>query len=1194
MPTPNKPTLIIGLGGLGSKIVEKVYRQFAAGPRSDIDKRNVAFLCMDTDEADVNNRRKVMPDECVVKTSSDLSATVGGYIDSIKNSTDVLKWFDISNMHLNGMPLNKGAAQIRMASRLALMSAIKEGKLVAIDNSIDKLLAVEPERHQGNIIRVIIVTSLAGGTGAGSFLQTAYYVKNAMRSKGIAAPEIEGYFLLADVLCDSEKGKELNDDQKENMRSNTYACMKELMAFSRSDRGEGLKDIEFEYRMGQRDKSLPVDRPYYQCFLVDYTAASGENLGKLDAYCKQVESFVYLQAFSPEGDQHRSNAINDMRRKLRADGQNMFNALGVSRLVYPVDDLFAYFARQRVVDNMRTSWCSIDKEFREELASYRKDVREGIPHKKPEKGQFFMDKVEALAQNSGSIGAEFKEIYRSTQIYDERQNLKGTKAQEYFQEVQAKVRLRVQDNGELKDLAKECGRVPINFTTQDLYENDGQTVRRVEDALNDFWNRALTYIDSTKRSIAHDCFLNDHEAENYVSKNPEEDKHHLNTVILQKDEEMHPLAVRYFLYDLKLNCIMPLLNKKKAANERLRGQIDNYFTRDYNPETKDHKESAAEGLVLAKGKNGGVKQVTNWVSGRNPYRDWKKQYVTDSSAQAGRIKTYITEKLLEETLSNLQNYVNRLLEESENFFDGLPDALFGVDQEREALLNLHEGSNDRSVTYVLASAQNKKDIYDFVISNDDSAFFPTVMSAALYRSMYHNAVVDLGGEKYATSKKPDPEARKKAVLEANTKILQECVAYQEKLIREKNRDYATKNVIAALKEEAEREMGGKGPSAKAYMEKKFNAFRDQARIWGPNDLGNDTRYINAWGFHPVCIQPGTLTPTDADALFGDENVFANPENAATRLPSDSFSPFEVIRASSVTCLSINRHFKKFHERERTELSDEYFGPYFVAYRDVVDRVFKSEKKTRAIVTDDEVAKEVTVHLDKHWHLPAYMPNIGSTSMEETKKLFKALSYGLLLDCFKAIYNGGQYYWKYVRKTTMWIRDEEKLMVGIGQTLPNALNILFETGLVNNPGIVEDMLQYIEEKWKDAREEWLDTEHDENDELEKMKGVSLIKKMTDFKFNLCSPAAFQTEKNWFAILDARRGSALKKVLDKNDGELITYFFKDLVEHIIGVFGQNSNTLELCNSVVAGVGESYKDYPKLVLEDFVEKHRFEPLD
>ena len=81
-------TLIIGLGGVGSSIVEKIYKKFDASHPTDIDRRNVGCLCMDTDDSDIRKRRAVMPEGTVIKTSSDMSCTVGGYIDRKKGGLD--------------------------------------------------------------------------------------------------------------------------------------------------------------------------------------------------------------------------------------------------------------------------------------------------------------------------------------------------------------------------------------------------------------------------------------------------------------------------------------------------------------------------------------------------------------------------------------------------------------------------------------------------------------------------------------------------------------------------------------------------------------------------------------------------------------------------------------------------------------------------------------------------------------------------------------------------------------------------------------------------------------------------------------------------------------------------------------------------------------------------------------------------
>lgn len=1191
--TPNKPTLIIGLGGVGSKIVEGVYRQFDQRNPSDIERRNVQFLCLDTDENDVNARKKVMPEGSAIKTSSDIAATVGGYIESISKKTTVLDWFDTSSSLLNGMELNKGAAQVRMASRLALMSAIKEGKLEAIDNSITKLLASEPDRAHGNDIRIYIVSSLAGGSGAGSFLQIAYYVRKAMEDHHVAACYIEGYFVLADVLCDSTDIR-FNDSQKENTRSNTYACMKELVAFCSSDKSEGLREIEFEYRLDQRDKKLPAANPYDQCYLIDFNAPSGENLSKAQNYYRQVAWSLYMQAFSPTGGVQRSAEINNLRQRIQADGRNMFSALGASKLIYPVDDLFAYFARQRVSDNMRTSWCAIDKDFEEEYAAYQKDVRDGIPHKEPKRSKFFRDAVAQLSQNSGAQGSEFKQILNSTKILDKDLNVIGEKAKAYFMEVQKEVNGRVSRSEELPKLFDKCRSIDVNFTEMDVYSNDFTTVSDIEDALKNYWNRSLSFIDGAKRAIAKQCFIDDFENPGFVSKTPGNDKHHLNSILLERDNELHPLAVRYFLYDLQEHA-ENYLKGKKTANEALQHRIKHYFEQEFdNPETKDVKETAVMALEAMRG---GKTGIGNFISGRKPYRDWKEEYKSKSSAQAGRIKSYLSDKLMEEVMSLMLTYINRMIEESENFFKNLPDSLDQVDDQCEALLKKHDGVTDKDITYVLASSQIKKDIYDFVISQTDSPFFPNAMSAALYRSMYKNVVDDLCSFKYATSKKVDEEAKKKAILEANRKILDECVEFQEGTIREKNQRYVTLNVISALCEEGMRENSNDPARAKEYMKAKFKTFNEQAKFWGPSMLGEEERYINAWGFHPDCITNSGLKTTEIDELFGEEDITTNHQNAASRLSSEFFSPFEIIRANTVSLLSINKHFEKFHYKESTEYTNEKTGTYYKAYNGVIQRVFETENKSRASVlrNDDDVVKECTVHLDKRWHLPAFMPNIGSTHMVEIKKLFCVLRYGLLLGKFKAVYNGGEYYWKYVGSTTKLIKDINKRLIGIGQTLPNAINILFEKGLINNPGIVSEMETVIDEMWKSAKEEWDDTDRDETNELVKMKEHSLVKKIVDFKFILCNASSFKTNKNWFFILNAKRGTSLCKVLENNDGYLIDDVFNDLADRFLDVFGPCENTRKLCEFIFSKVDTAYKDdYAMRILKEKINDGKFEPLE
>lgn len=1173
------PTLIIGLGGMGSKIVEGIYRKFEAGNPTDRERANVAFLCLDTDEDDIEDRRKVMPPENVVKTSSDLSTTIGHYIERIKNDTDVLKWFDTWSYELNSMALNSGAAQVRMASRLAMMSAINEGKFAPVDNSIAQLMSTDPARHQGNDIKIHIISSLAGGTGAGTFLQVAYYVRNAMKEQGAEAPKTYGYFVLADVLS-GDPNVGFDKTQKENTSSNTYACMKELVAFSSSDKNNGLKTFEFEYKKGQRDKSIPIDPPYDVCFLIDRNGADGGNLIKHDRYYDQVTSYVFLSAFSDVGDNYRRNAINNVRTLIESDGKKKFASIGVSKLVYPVDDLFAYFAHQRVADNMSTTWCQIDKDIQKRFDEYKEHVHNGVPDTQPDKGDEFMGHVWNYKDGAGGIATQFKQIYNSTQVLNEDFTPIMPKAKVFVDEVKRFVENTVNRNRDLNGLYETCT-APSNFSKRDDLDNDIWFVVRRERELEDYRKAVMAFIDSAKQWVIRECFLVDYDTEDFVSKMPEANRHHLNSFILEKDNEMHPIAVRYFLYDIKkrLKSILDGDESLRNSNKELREQIEVEYKRAFDLiETPDRIETAVDSLKAARKKTAGVNKLKSLISGQNPYSSAKDNYDSLSRQQAENIHTYATDKLMEEVYVGLLGQINRLIEESENFFEGLPAALQSLDNERIALLTMHNEANaDKSVEYVLASEQQKKDIYDFVISRNDSPFFPTKMSASIYRTMFQNTCKELNTEGYTTSRKKDKKTRRAETVEANKNIIRECIAYQNEIIRETNPNYANMNVLDALKEESMRESGNDKDQAWEYMKQKFDHFKKRAEIFGPNNLDDEVRFINAWGLNPDCVDISTISVEKANELFGDTNVETNPKTAATRLMSEYFSKREIVRANTATLLAIDKYFKKFIAKEKTRYTEESYGSYYVAYQDVILKMRQPDSKT------------FTPHLDKYWHLPSYMPNIGSSIDEEKKKLFRALYGGLLFEKFKAVHYGGEYYWKYKNnKTFQYIKDIDGRNINIGQSQEAALNNLFEKGLVNNPGIVDQVNEYVEMKWAEAKEDWLGVERDETNELQQMKASNIVKAIIDFRFSIHS--SFKKDQNWFTILNSRKGLSLYTIINEHKD----FFFEDLMEHLIEIFGQSINTKKLCKYVLEKAGAKMKDDVEILLENFEERGFFEPQD
>lgn len=1164
-------TLIIGLGGVGSRVVEGIYRKFNSSKPSEEDRRNVAFLCFDTDEADINKRRRVMPFGSVIKTSSDSSVTVGDYIEKIQDNTSVNDWFDTRSREVLNMTLNEGAAQLRMASRLAYMSSIQDEKMSAINNTIRALLAVDPERHPGNNIRINIISSLAGGTGAGSFLQMAYYVKQAMRNENVDAPKITGFFLLANVLT-HDSGIGLSDAQKENCRSNTYACIKELAAFSNSDRDGSIRPIQFEYMHGQRKTALPAMNPYDNCFIIDYTGDRGGNLRMERRYEEQATQFVYLNAFSPIGDTHRSLAINNIRQLVEADGSKRYAAIGVSRLVYPVDDLFDYFARQQMVDNLNGTWLRIDKEFDRAYAEYNKKIAEGIPAEEPDKGRFFMENVERLAKTgSGREGTEFRQIYNSTQVLDKELASTGSKAKVYVEAVKKYVKSLVENDSTLTAALENCANGLQNFLEEDDEVNDRNTIRSHEEELDTYWKKTKRFIDNTKRGTVRQCLAVDLDNEGYVAKDAKAASHCLNTYILEREKEMHPIAARYFLYDVRNN-IKAKLESLKKTNEELLASIEGYKDSFDDLDTEDIKEGPEDMLKRSKG----FKRVIEWFGRKSSIQEAKEDYTNRSQSQYTNIKTYSNDALLEAVLSGLLPQVNQLIDESEQFFSRLNYTIDKLQSSVRGLLKKHDGSDDPSVQYVLSSQKIKEDIYNAVVLEHCSPFFPPQMSASLYRSMYQNAMQEFEKQGPATKRKKDPQLELKRRIEADRKVIDDCIKQLNQLMRKGEGEnalisaYAKMNVLEALKEEGERETESIDMAVVfPYMKRKFHAFRDRAQIWGANSLDNDTRFINAWGYNPICAvgndfddMPNAdrvLTEAQANELFGGQDVDTNPTNAATRLASEFFTPYEIVRANAVTLLSIDRNFRDLYIHNESNLSDERIGEYYDAYCNVIKKMKQPGSKT------------YSPHLDKHWHLPAYMPNIGTTMTYELTRFFKALIYGLLLDRVRTVSDGGTYYWKYAGNTIRWITDEDGKRVVVGNSRGGALNSLLENGLACNPDIVDEILQACATEWNEAAIQWADTEYTDADELQKMQDNVMVRRILNFTFDSFSFSDKSKGQNWFSLLTANKQSLLYRLVNDDKYRFDDMLFNDTIERLLHVFGKSHNTISLVQTVFATIAD-----------------------
>ena len=96
-----------------------------------------------------------------------------------------------------------------------------------LHKAIEDLYKLEGEENQ-QALRVIIVSSLAGGTGSGIILPVALYVRNYLKTHfAQAANIVRGFFLLPEVFYGVIPGAA----ERNNLKCNAYATLRELDAF---------------------------------------------------------------------------------------------------------------------------------------------------------------------------------------------------------------------------------------------------------------------------------------------------------------------------------------------------------------------------------------------------------------------------------------------------------------------------------------------------------------------------------------------------------------------------------------------------------------------------------------------------------------------------------------------------------------------------------------------------------------------------------------------------------------------------------------------------------------------------------------------------------------------------------------------------------------------------------------------------
>ena len=347
-------TLIVGLGGMGQKVVKRISAMIEKEGLS-----NVELVVMDTDVNDLRDTKENFPRIYTVQTSP--RGTVGSALDQNPYARDL--WFPV-NDGLTGKPFTEGAGQVRAVSRLALDFAIQQGYMSELEKAIEKLHNISGETMQQEM-RIMIVGSNNGGTGSGLVLPVAMFIRNFLITRyQDNSAIIRGFFLEPDTIFDL-----ITDEEERNsLRCNAYATLREVDAFFRKEySGESNEYKHVVFNAPQPGSGERVDYPnilpYHFVFLMDAINSEGEHLPSHDAYLQHAAETIYAQALSAVSARSNSSEDNVIRNLAASNGRSRYCGAGSSFLEYPVKKVQRFLGLRWAAKNISQEWLEIDNQY---------------------------------------------------------------------------------------------------------------------------------------------------------------------------------------------------------------------------------------------------------------------------------------------------------------------------------------------------------------------------------------------------------------------------------------------------------------------------------------------------------------------------------------------------------------------------------------------------------------------------------------------------------------------------------------------------------------------------------------------------------------------------------------------------------------------------------------------------------------
>lgn len=225
-------TIYVALGGTGAKSILHLRRLLMERFGKADALPGIAFLSMDTDTSSTtpsaagSGKTDPFADQLKFREHEriDLKAAITGLVSAqgLMRNSHIREWWDPSLNINDTFPIEKGAGQIRPLGRLTAF-ANRETIVQKLQSAYRRITSNDINTQRIDLsagVRFVIVGSWGGGTGAGTFLDTAAIIRQTFKDSGTGIT-IEGIFALPGVFKDV-------DSAHAKIAANGYACLREV------------------------------------------------------------------------------------------------------------------------------------------------------------------------------------------------------------------------------------------------------------------------------------------------------------------------------------------------------------------------------------------------------------------------------------------------------------------------------------------------------------------------------------------------------------------------------------------------------------------------------------------------------------------------------------------------------------------------------------------------------------------------------------------------------------------------------------------------------------------------------------------------------------------------------------------------------------------------------------------------------